>query len=233
MGTIRAVVFDLDDTLYLERDYVASGFRAVAASLSSRSPLSDNEIFGWLWKQFQSGARGNTFNCLFQEYPQLLNIASVSDLVTLYRFHVPCLKLLEGVGDLLDAVVAAGAKTGIITDGSVASQTAKVQALGLEFRIHQLVKTEEWGTQFRKPHPRAYEYVAMRTGIPPSECVYVGDNPEKDFCGAKLLGWKTVRLRLSGQLHYLIDAKAGFGADHEAWSVANLTDFLLSNLNTN
>ncbi len=230
---IRAVVFDLDDTLYLERDYVASGFQAVAADLASRFPLCRDEVFGFLWKQFLSGVRDNSFNDLLFEYPQLSQVVAVSELVTLYRTHQPCLGLLEGIGDLLDAVVASGAETGIITDGPAVSQTAKIRALGLGSRIRQLVQTDEWGIQFRKPHPRAYEHIAAQTGIPAPECLYIGDNPEKDFCGARSLGWKTSRLRLSGQLHYAIDAKVGFGADFEAGSVANLTDFILSNLNIN
>jgi putative hydrolase of the HAD superfamily len=233
MGIIRAVVFDLDDTLYLERDYVASGFRAVAAYLCSHSSIRENEIFECLWNQFLAGIRGNSFDRLFQEYPELSGVFAVSDLVTLYRTHSPSLQLLEGIGDLLDAAIASGVETGLITDGPAISQTAKIQALGLHSRIRKLVQTEEWGIQFRKPHPRAYEFIAMQTGIPASQCVYIGDNPEKDFRGAKSLGWKTIRLRLSGQLHYGIEAKIGFAADLEARSVPNLTDFILTNLSSN
>jgi putative hydrolase of the HAD superfamily len=230
MGMIKAVVFDLDDTLYLERDYVASGFRAVAADLCLRSPLCEDEIFGWLWKQFLWGSRGNSFDRLLQKYPQLSSAVTVSDLVTLYRSHTPRLELLQGIEDLLEAVIASGAQTGIITDGPVVSQTAKIRALGLDSRIGLLVKTGEWGAEFCKPHPRAYDRIATQTGIPARQCVYIGDNPEKDFLGAKSLGWSTVRLRLAGQLHYAIDAKFGFGADLETGSVAHLTDFVLSNL---
>jgi len=233
MGTIKATVFDLDDTLYLEQDYVASGFRAVAAHLSSRSSLRDTEIFAWLWNQFQTGVRGNSFDLLLQEFPKLSSIAPAQDLVDLYRTHAPRLELLEGMGNLLDKIVATRSETAIITDGNTVSQAAKMQALGLHSRIRRTVQTAEWGAQFCKPHPRAYETFATLTGIPASQCVYIGDNPEKDFQGARRLGWKTVRLRLPGQLHYAMDATTGFGADFEVGSVASLADFLLSSLNTN
>ena len=233
MGIIRAAVFDLDDTLYLERDYVASGFRAVAANLCLRSPLCETEIFAWLWNEFLTGSRGNSFDRLLQRYPQLSKQVAVPELITLYRTHRPSLKLLEGIADLLDAVVASKAETGIITDGPTVSQAAKIHALGLHAKIKHLVQTDEWGVRFRKPHPRAYEYMAMQAGIPPFECLYIGDNPEKDFQGPRSLGWKTIRIRVPGQLHYAVDAKDGCDADIEARSVADLRDFVLSHLRAN
>lgn len=227
---IRAVVFDLDDTLYLERDYVASGFREIAVYLSSRSLLCESEIFRWLWDQFISGARRNTFDRLLQQFPPLSRIATVPELITRYREHTPRLELLEGIGDLLDTVLAEGARTGIITDGPAVCQTAKLKSLALGSRIHQSVQTDRWGMEFYKPHPRAYEYIAAEVGVAACKCVYVGDNPEKDFSGARSLGWGTVRLRLPGQLHYATDARIDLGADFEAESVASLTGYLLSSL---
>ena len=53
------VVFDLDDTLYLERDYVRSGFRAVDAWLASRGILG---FFGEAWANFENGLRGKAFD---------------------------------------------------------------------------------------------------------------------------------------------------------------------------
>lgn len=227
MGLVRAVVFDLDDTLYLEREYVASGFRVVAASISLRSSLRESEVFAWLWERFLSGDRGDNFDRLLQYFPQLSQLFVVSDLVTLYRNHDPCLQLHEGIANLLDAVDTSGSETAIITDGPVVSQTAKIRALGLEHRIGKLVHTDEWGAQFRKPHPRAYQYVAAETGIPATECLYIGDNPEKDFSGARKLGWKTIRLRIPGQLHYATNASVENGADIEVGSVGRLTELVI------
>jgi len=56
---VDVVVFDLDDTLYLERDYVRSGFRAVDAWLASRGILG---FFGEAWANFENGLRGKAFD---------------------------------------------------------------------------------------------------------------------------------------------------------------------------
>ena len=56
------VVFDLDDTLYLERDYVKSGFRAVAKTAVKHTGTSADEAFNFLWNEFTAGVRGSSFN---------------------------------------------------------------------------------------------------------------------------------------------------------------------------
>jgi putative hydrolase of the HAD superfamily len=229
MGMIRAAVFDLDDTLYLERDYVSSGFRALANELARRSPLQNQEIFDFLWERFQAGARGDHFDRLLERYPELSTVTTVAELVSLYRNHLPCLELLDGVRAMLEKLESLGVQTGIITDGPVSSQTAKIGALGLVSKIEHRIQTDEWGIEYRKPHLRGYETMTSLLGAAASQCVYVGDNPEKDFVGAKALGWKTIRLRMPDQLRCQLEAKeADFAAQVEVKSVADLSSLLLT-----
>ena len=68
---MRGVVFDLDDTLYLERDYVRSGFQAVAGIVSREMGHAPGEIFESLCGMFERGVRGDTFDRLLQEYPRI------------------------------------------------------------------------------------------------------------------------------------------------------------------
>ena len=56
---IRCVVLDIDDTLYLERDYVRSGFEAVGQA------LGEQEFGPTAWRVFLEGGRGDTFNQTF------------------------------------------------------------------------------------------------------------------------------------------------------------------------
>lgn len=79
---IRGVVFDLDDTLYLERDFVKSGFLAVAAVVASAVGSQEEEIFSFLWNLFQAGVRRDTFDRLLQAYPEARRSLEIEDLVT-------------------------------------------------------------------------------------------------------------------------------------------------------
>jgi putative hydrolase of the HAD superfamily len=97
------------------------------------------------------------------------------------------------------ATLSSMASIAVISDGPIASQSRKVDALGLRRFADPLILTEIMGSAFRKPHPRAFRQVEKSR--PARLHVYVADNPLKDFTAPKQLGWTTVRVRRPGGLH--------------------------------
>ena len=87
------VVFDLDDTLYLEREYVASGFLAVA-NFAANGNSDKAALFGtFLWETFESGVKGRNFDSLIEHF-DLSQRLEVDQLVSVYRHHHPIIGLL-------------------------------------------------------------------------------------------------------------------------------------------
>ncbi len=200
MGTvIEAVVLDLDDTLYLERDYVRSGFASVAGTLEELGIADAREAFEHLWSQFKDGRRGDAFDSLARNFP-FQERTSVPDLIARYRTHRPNIALLDPEG--FDALASSVLPIGLISDGIVEPQLRKMEALGLQDRFNVTVLTGAWGRDFWKPHPRAFEMMEMRLGISGERLAYVADNPTKDFIAPNGRGWTSIRLRVEGQLHY-------------------------------
>ena len=223
------VVFDLDDTLYFERHYVASGFRSVACMLSRSVGIEAETIYSYLVGLFRAGHRGQSFDRLVEQFPDISHAYTVQQLVDAYRNHTPRIRLLPKVGTLLHSLRNAGVRLGLISDGSVASQRAKVEALRLNSRLDLIVLTEVWGKDYWKPHPRAFQYVEEVWGLRGPSLVYVGDNPAKDFVTPNRMGWRTVRLRLPGQLHYEEEPPEPlFAPEVEVSSVTELAKVLLS-----
>ena len=118
------VVFDMDDTLYFERDYVKSGFQAVAARVAERSKVSGADAFALLWGHFEAGTRGTTFNELLARYPELGESFTVPDLIAIYREHAPMIDLLPEMERLLLELRTHHIPLGVITDGPYVSQRA-------------------------------------------------------------------------------------------------------------
>jgi putative hydrolase of the HAD superfamily len=194
---MRAVVFDVDDTLYLERDYVQSGFAAVG-----RWAASALDITGFAdaaWGAFECGRRGDVFD-LVLESNGFVAAHHVPLMVELYRAHVPSIGLEPDARECLDALDGR-ALLAIVTDGPSRSQRAKLAALGMTDRAEVVVLTDELGPGHAKPDPLAFEMVESRLGLAGSRCTYVADNPTKDFAAPRALGWRTVRIRRSGGLH--------------------------------
>lgn len=199
-----AVVFDLDDTLYPEAQYVRSGFDAVGRFVTERFGVAG--FADHAWALHIGGRRGRVFD----EALHALGLDSVApglvhELLEIYRVHPPALQLFEDAERVLRQLVADGVPTGLITDGPLASQEAKIAALGLRERMDALITTDTWGREFWKPHVRAFEQVAELLGCEGSALVYVGDNPSKDFIAPRQLGWRTLRVRRHGGEHAASD----------------------------
>jgi putative hydrolase of the HAD superfamily len=196
---IRAVVFDLDDTLYFEEAYVRSGFRAVAHFLENSESIARELIFEFCWSEHSKGIRGTVFDRLSEKFDVRV---SVTDVVEVYRAHIPDIDLETQAVEVLTSLRAKGFMLAVITDGVLVTQEAKVRALNLTSRADLVICTDQYGKEYWKPHPRAFEEVMNAFELPGNACVYIGDNPSKDFIAPRALGWLTVRYLDPRQLRF-------------------------------
>ena len=191
----RAVVLDLDDTLYPEAAFVRSGFRAVAAWASERTGVPAEEAEAELVSLFEGGVRGDTFD-RWLAARGLGERVRVGDLVAAYRAHAPDIAPDPEAAPLLRGLRADGAALAMLSDGDPGVQGRKLDALGLRDAFDAVVVTGELGPGAGKPSPRGYVEVLRRLGgVPPAEAVYVSDNPAKDFLGSRRAGMRSLRVR--------------------------------------
>ncbi len=221
-GQIRGVVFDMDDTLYLERDYVRSGFHAVSEQLPD-----SGRAFSRLWEWFETGVRGDTFDRLLKAEPQWATRVTTAALVDVYRSHRPQIELLSPAAKLLAELQAVGISTGVLTDGPERAQRAKVDALGLKHHVDMVLMTDTLGREHWKPSEAGFIWMEEQLGLSAQQLVYIGDNPVKDFIAPKRRGWATVRLRLRGQLRFNLESTTvGSAAEHEVLSWEELSTWV-------
>lgn len=219
MSPPQAIVFDLDDTLYLEEDYVLSGFAAVARWVDSEYAVPHSQGLDALVKLYRQGVRGDTFNQWLDQL-QLVK-CPVEKLVDVYRSHRPTLRPHEEAVDLLTQL-ATKFKLGLISDGYWQVQRNKLDALELARFFGAVVFSDEFGRSCWKPHIRPYQEIANRLAIIPQSAVYVADNPEKDFIGARQAGWKSIRIRHPNGLYSGLEPHS---ADHAPdWEISRLAD---------
>ncbi len=196
---IQAVVFDLDDTLYAERDYIRSGYRAVCRSLQ-RTLERDDAFDDWLWRRFESGRAGGAFDALNEHFQLGLDAGAIVQLVGVYRDHAPDIHPRPGAAELLDRLHSK-CRLGLLSDGFLPAQRLKLDALHLAPKFDAVVFTEDMGRQCWKPAPDGFEAIRAMLDVPHEACAYVGDNPAKDFAGPNRLGWRSIQLLCAGQVH--------------------------------
>ena len=182
-GEIKGVIFDLDDTLYSEKQYIKSGFKAVSDYLGG-----DYEKV--LWDSFAEGKPA-----IDELLKKLKRDGEKTDVLKVFRCHKPDIYLYDEAYDLIAKLMSEGKRVGIITDGRPEGQRNKLEVLGLYEKIDNdsiIITDELGGIQFRKPCDLAFRLLQRRWKMDPSQIVYVGDNLEKDFQAARQLGMKAL-----------------------------------------
>ncbi|MBN9781232.1 HAD hydrolase-like protein, partial [Vibrio parahaemolyticus] len=179
-------VFDLDDTLYSEKDYQRSGYLHIAHHLKN---LYQQDILDIIDK-----ADAQDKDVLHEICSALSLPDSVKQsLLWMYRLHIPDIELAPDVRHTLDMIKSCCSAMAVITDGRSVSQRNKLFSLGLE-RLDSLI-SEEWGES--KPGDIRFKEIERRY---PDKCqyIYVGDNVKKDFITPKKMNWLTIGIVDSG-----------------------------------
>lgn len=190
---MKAILFDLDDTLYDEKTYVASGFRAVARDLESEIGMSWNRLAEEMMSILEAEGRGRVFDLVLQRHATHCK-ERVLELVELYRHHQPNIQPYPDVLPVLEGLQRNGYLLGLITNGFHVMQKRKVDALGVAQHMDTLVYPDELGSDRWKPHPAGFLKGLDELAVSPERAMYIGNDPEKDVEPAREVGMIPVQM---------------------------------------
>jgi putative hydrolase of the HAD superfamily len=180
---VRAILFDLDDTLF---DRTAALRRWATAQLGE----VDADAFAWIVELDRRGrcprlhfAAGIVERFGVQRTVTELAAAFPSELAA----HV---QPEPGVRPAIERLIA-HARVAVVTNGG-AAQRDKLARAGLAHLIREVFVSSEVG--IAKPAPAIFERALAWTGVPASECIFVGDDPLVDLAPAAALGMATAWL---------------------------------------
>jgi putative hydrolase of the HAD superfamily len=189
---IRAVLFDLDDTLYDQQRWLAGAWHAVAGHAAQRGV--DVEPFERALRDLAADGsdQGGIIDRALARVgdPQV----AVAPLVATFRSHAPeHLDPYPGVVDALEDLHTR-VPLGLVSDGDPTIQRAKLAALDLARLFHTVVLSDEHGRAHRKPDPLPFRVALTGLGVDPADAIYVGDRPAKDVAGATAAGLRAIRV---------------------------------------
>lgn len=188
---MKAVIFDLDNTLYNVEQYYLGAFKEIADYLSRKYGLSKQEIY----KRLVNLWRGKTsmYSHLFDDLLDLFELGNeLRNVIKIFNNYDGELKPYPDVTSTLKELKKRNCKLGILTDGNVERQKRKIKLLGLDRFFDVIVFTKELDNP--KPSEIPFQEAINKLEVSPQKSFYVGDNPLIDFEGAKKMGMKTVRV---------------------------------------
>ena len=186
---IEAIIFDVDNTLYDERQYVRSGFRAVSEYMAETLELNKDQLFRMLMSTFLKRGRGEVFNIVLEEL-SIKNEETVQKMLNVYRNHPPIIKVFKDTKPILHKLRKRH-RLGIITDGVKRVQEIKIGALNIAGFFDVITYAVEYGG---KDNNDVFLATLEKLKTTPSHTIYVDDNPTNAFSVAKELGIHTVRM---------------------------------------
>ena len=187
----KVIVFDLDDTLFEEKDFVLSGFNAVALDIAKTANVRQEIVFNCLLEEFHKKGRGKIFNAALRQFSLMDTPEEVARLVQLYRQHPANITFYPGVKSLLKRLHK-NFYLAVVTDGAIETQTNKVNALCLQELVDYVVYC--WGIGAPKPDTKGYAMALDYFNIPANHAIIIGDHPTNDIAVAKELGAFTIRV---------------------------------------
>lgn len=187
--TIEAVIFDLDDTLYDERQFVRSGHRAVSNYLAEKYGVNRESCYRLLSSIFSKQGRSNLFDSALQKL-NIYNKETVQEMVRVYRNHLPKIFLFKEAQKLL-LKLKEKYRLGLITDGALEVQKNKVKTLKIQDFFDVITYAVEYGG---KHSVEPFLATLKKLKVPASQSIYVDDNPLKGFSAARKTGIRTVRI---------------------------------------
>lgn len=186
----KVVVFDLEDTLYQEMDFLKSGYQAVADYLSKS--VGEDDLYTEMIDAYQAGEK-DVFQKVLDDHQLTID---KSELLDIYRYHIPQIHLDSKVRSVLEQLQGKY-HLALITDGRPRTKRNIINALGLSeyFDGADVYISDEVG--HLKTAPYSFERIMEKN--PDCQYIYVGDNPVKDFLVPNRMGWMTVCLKDHGQ----------------------------------
>ncbi|WOC60434.1 HAD family hydrolase [Paenarthrobacter sp. AT5] len=208
---IRAVLFDLDNTLF---DHSSSARAGVDAFLHHLGTESSNELTRcWFQIEEVNYQRFLAKELTFQEQRrerlrQFLPLAGLSvpqtntridELFTTYlENYEDAWRAFPDAGPALTSLRGMGVPVGVITNGNHDQQTSKVKRIGLEPLVDRVFSSEL--TSHAKPAIEAFLQPCRSMNVSPTETLYIGDNYRIDVEGARNAGLQAIHLDREGSM---------------------------------
>ena len=192
--TIRAVLFDLDETL-LDRSGSLIEFLSDQHARFGRQ-LGNGPFERWRDRFLALDDRGRVSKS--DVYPAILDAFggdAACAPALLADYQVNCCRYARanpGMAETLRSLRASGRALGIVTNGQTDFQTRHIDALHLGLMVDAILISEAEGV--RKPDPALFHRAAERLSVSAKECLFVGDDPVSDIRGAHNAGMRTAWL---------------------------------------
>lgn len=168
----KLYVFDLDDTLYRETDYLFAAYRRIAEFVANGDAQRAEAYYRFLCDTFVNEGRTQLFEKFQAQFGLAVETAQLLDILR----HTGCpLHLYEAMRQQIHTLLQQGKRVAVLTNGNVEQQRQKVHNLRLE-SVFPEVQICYAALIESKPSPQALQYLMQQNGVDASQTLLIGDS---------------------------------------------------------
>ena len=194
---IRAVIFDLDNTLLDFKKMKEYGVRAaISAMIEAGLDCDEDEAYEYIFAVYHQ--KGWEYQSIFDDFlkqqtGEINNKLLAAAIVAYRRAKEATLLVYPNVRKTLIHLIKHGIKIAIVSDAPSREAWMRIYYLNLH-HVFDIVLTFD-DTKAHKPSPKPFKLALKRLNINPDEAIMIGDWPERDMVGAKKVGIKSIFAR--------------------------------------
>jgi len=221
IDNLKAVIFDIDDTLFDREQAQRQIVRLIARELRDVFAGIDEEtvIDAFLESdrvalhEYYSSSIGSGDSVRTGRSKAFLRILGLDEdcadrITTMYVQQYPAINVpVEGAKSVVENI-AGRFPLGVVSNGLPDVQYQKLRTIGLEHFFRCILLSEEIG--IRKPDPRIFWQASGLLNKKPDECLYVGDSYHADVVGARNAGMKACWFNPHGLLISRVSSRPDF-----------------------
>lgn len=203
--TIRAVLFDLDNTLTHRDQSILAYSQHLAHTYQQQLQHDQISQIPSIIRRIDNGGypkkelltHPSIAASVGYALQQELTWSSLPDLDELTQFWFQQFGLsavaMPGANSLLAELKQQGYKLAVISNGGHATRLTILQGLGFSHYFDEIVSSELVGIS--KPNPEIFLHTSRQLNIVPENCLFIGDHPINDIQGATQAGMKALWLQ--------------------------------------
>lgn len=170
----KAIILDLDDTLYEERAFLFPAYKKISDYISNKSGNKAAIYESYLINSFETSGRSHLFDRLINDF-QLHELITTAELLDILRNHVVALTFRKNIDSIMEELINSGKKLFILTNGHPIQQRNKITGLNIPTRFPMI--TVIYANEFKpKPSPYCVNQIIKEYNLNNTDVLLVGDS---------------------------------------------------------
>lgn len=175
------LIFDLDDTLYPEIQYLDGAYKKIANFLAQNTNINSKKIYNYLTLQFSESGRHLLFDRLLSNFN--IDSAFLPEMLKVLRTFKPKKEILlySKIYKILPVLISNSKFAFVVTNGNVEQQKNKVKNINWGNLNESLIFIYA-NKLNKKPSTESFNFIKKKYFINPKKTVMIGDsNTDKEF----------------------------------------------------